>query len=165
MNEFAAIEDAEAVLGSFAGGKWQKSQTVVGCVSKLAEECLDPDVLIKSTGSQDPRHGTVLQTLPGKTSRRELSGFFVIQSEMLHLIENRPEILGKLQDKLQYLMIDEYQDTNTIQKRLYSCWPTNINVSVLSATTIKRLYHFEVPRSETFSNFRKTLLRSARRRS
>lgn len=118
MNEFAAIEDAEAVLGSFAGGKWQKSQTVVGCVSKLAEECLDPDVLIKSTEPKIRVMGRFYKLYQEKLAEENCLDFSTIQSEMLHLIENRPEILGKLQDKLQYLMIDEYQDTNTIQEKI-----------------------------------------------
>lgn len=36
----------------------------------------------------------------------------------LRLFEEHPEILAKYQDRFQYIMIDEYQDTNLIQYRL-----------------------------------------------
>lgn len=36
----------------------------------------------------------------------------------LELFENHPEILDKWQDRIRYLLVDEYQDTNTTQYRL-----------------------------------------------
>src|SRR3546814_17736214 len=44
--------------------------------------------------------------------------FSGIQYEALQLLEKRPEALAQLREKLTYLMVDEYQDTNTIQERI-----------------------------------------------
>ncbi len=44
--------------------------------------------------------------------------FPAIQVEALELLNCQPGILKALQEKIKYLMIDEYQDTNTIQEMI-----------------------------------------------
>ena len=34
------------------------------------------------------------------------------------MLDERPEVLDEIRSKIQYLMVDEYQDTNTIQERI-----------------------------------------------
>jgi len=43
--------------------------------------------------------------------------FSTIQVEMLRLLEE-PDVCAQIQSRFDYLMIDEYQDTNTIQERI-----------------------------------------------
>lgn len=45
--------------------------------------------------------------------------FSVIQTEFLYLLENQAQLLAQLQEKFRYLMIDMYQDTNTVQERIF----------------------------------------------
>ncbi len=118
INEFISIENSHLLLGDYAGGKWQKAQKVIGFVSKIAEECLDVDELIKSDVPDIRVMGHFYKLYQQKLSDDNCLDFSNIQSEVLHLLENQPHILEKLQDKIQYLMIDEYQDTNTIQERI-----------------------------------------------
>lgn len=47
-----------------------------------------------------------------------LIDFSTIQTECYKLLMQNKQILEELQDKLQYLMIDEYQDTNYIQEQI-----------------------------------------------
>lgn len=44
--------------------------------------------------------------------------FSGIQFEALRLLESHPDVLASLRGKLSHLMVDEYQDTNTIQERI-----------------------------------------------
>ena len=44
--------------------------------------------------------------------------FSAIQSEMLSLIETHSDVLESLREKFKYFIVDEYQDTNTIQERI-----------------------------------------------
>lgn len=118
INEFIAIENSELLLGSHLVGKWQKAQKVIGFVSKISEECLDADELIKSDTQQIRVMGHFHKLYQQKLSEENCLDFSNIQTEVLHLLENQPQILEELQDKIQYLMIDEYQDTNTIQERI-----------------------------------------------
>src|SRR5690606_11756936 len=41
-----------------------------------------------------------------------------LQIKVLNLLEN-PEILRKYQEKYRYFMIDEFQDTNELQKKIF----------------------------------------------
>ena len=47
-----------------------------------------------------------------------LIDFSSIQTETYKLLNEHPEILKELQDKVKYVMVDEYQDTNYIQELL-----------------------------------------------
>ncbi|KKK97875.1 hypothetical protein LCGC14_2648370, partial [marine sediment metagenome] len=40
-------------------------------------------------------------------------------SKVVHLFKNFPEVLEKYQDKFRYILIDEYQDTNSIQEKIF----------------------------------------------
>jgi DNA helicase-2/ATP-dependent DNA helicase PcrA len=42
--------------------------------------------------------------------------------KMYELLKNHPDALSKYQRKFKYIMIDEYQDTNTHSTRSSSCW-------------------------------------------
>jgi DNA helicase-2/ATP-dependent DNA helicase PcrA len=118
INVFLSIDGSELLLGTYKGGKWQKAQKVIGYVSKITEECLNADELIKSDIPAIQVMGHFQKIYQEKLSEENCLDFSNIQSEILHLLENQPQVLEKLQDKIQYFMVDEYQDTNTIQERI-----------------------------------------------
>ena len=53
-----------------------------------------------------------------------LMDFTTIQRELYRIL-HREEVLEKLQNRIEYIMIDEYQDTNTIL-----CWEQKKRISV-----------------------------------
>lgn len=118
INEFIEVEDSELLLGAAKGAKWQKAQKVIGYVSKIAEECLDADELINSDVPSIQVMGRFQKLYQQKLTEENCLDFSNIQTEVLYLLENQPQVLEKLQDKIQYIMVDEYQDTNTIQERI-----------------------------------------------
>lgn len=118
INEFLAVEEVEFLLGSKPGARWSKAQSVIGHVSTVAEECLDPDVLKCSEEPKIRAIGRLYELYQEKLTRENCLDFSTIQSEALYLLENFPDIREYLQDRLKYLMIDEYQDTNTIQEKI-----------------------------------------------
>lgn len=44
--------------------------------------------------------------------------FTTIQTETYELLKSHPSVLNKIQEKIKYMMIDEYQDTNTVQEMI-----------------------------------------------
>src|ERR1044072_7746507 len=118
INEFLGIENSELLLGETKGAKWQKAQRVVGYVSKISEECLDEDELIKSDVPKIRVLGHFHKLYRQKLTEENCLDFSTIQSEVLYLLDSHKEILEKLQEKIQYIMVDEYQDTNMIQERI-----------------------------------------------
>jgi len=48
----------------------------------------------------------------------------------VHLFKNFPEVLERYQNQFQYIMVDEYQDTNRAQYLLINFWPASIAICV-----------------------------------
>lgn len=118
MDEFLAVENSEELVGKATSAKWYKAGRVVGHLSTISEECLNADVLLKSDVPAIKAMGEFQKIYQAKLKAENCLDFSGIQTEILHLLENQPEILERLQDKLEYIMVDEYQDTNTIQERI-----------------------------------------------
>ncbi|EHO62185.1 ATP-dependent helicase [Dialister succinatiphilus] len=123
---------------------WRKPictcQKICGYVNELNEELVDSDKLeewaegktasgagrkgehIPASRNTDPaiilseimrQYNSVLKT-------RNMIDFSSILTETYRLLQGNRSILSKIQEKIQYIMVDEYQDTNYIQERLIS---------------------------------------------
>lgn len=98
--------------------KWHQAQTVLGWVNKLTEELVDISKLESSQDNVIRILAEIYKTYLDILARENALDFSTIQSETVHLLKNNPDVLTKLQEKIHYLMIDEYQDTNTVQEEL-----------------------------------------------
>jgi ATP-dependent DNA helicase Rep len=77
------------------------------------------------------------------------------------LFENHPEVREKWQNRLRYLLIDEYQDTNTSQYRCSSYSSGRAPRLLRSATTIRRSMAGAAPTSRTCAGCRATIRSSS----
>lgn len=118
IKQFREIPDAQLVMGEEQTGRWTQSENLLKWLNKVCEEALDlatleaaPDVEVRALAACFRKY----QELLHENNSLDFSG---IQYEALQLLEKRPEILAQLREKLSYLMVDEYQDTNTIQERI-----------------------------------------------
>lgn len=118
IKHFRELPDAQLVMGDDQSGRWSQSENLLKWLNKVSEEALDvaalaaaPEVEIRALAACFAKY----QELLHESNSLDFSG---IQYEALQLLERRPEVLGKLREKLTYLMVDEYQDTNTIQERI-----------------------------------------------
>jgi DNA helicase-2/ATP-dependent DNA helicase PcrA len=118
IDEFLAVENSENLVGAAQGAKWYKAGRVVNHLSTVSEECLDADELLKSDVPEIKAMGEFQKIYQAKLAEENCLDFSNIQTEILYLLEMQPQILEQLQDKLEYIMVDEYQDTNTIQERI-----------------------------------------------
>ena len=84
----------------------------------MSEEALDPEALLNATEPEVQVLGRCYQQYQTHLETENYLDFSTIQVEALHLLDGRPEVLDEIRDKIQYLMVDEYQDTNTIQERI-----------------------------------------------
>ncbi len=118
LGKFTEIADIELVIGKEQSGRWNRATQLMKWLNKVAEEALDIDGL---QSGDDPAiialgHAAELyQDLLREQNALDFSG---IQAEALRLIEEYPAVLAELRQRLTHLMVDEYQDTNTIQERL-----------------------------------------------
>lgn len=118
IKEFRELPDAQLVMGDDQSGRWAQSENLLKWLNKVSEEALDvatlaaaPDVEIRALAACFAKYQELLQ----ENNSLDFSG---IQYEALQLLEKRPEVLAQVREKLSYLMVDEYQDTNTIQERI-----------------------------------------------
>ena len=118
ISRYREIEGAELVIGSERSGRWYQAQSLAAWINKAAEELLDASVLIESVDETVSALGRLLQKYEAHLEAENAIDFSRIQVEAYHMLENHPEILEKLQQQIRYLMVDEYQDTNTVQEAL-----------------------------------------------
>lgn len=118
IKDFRELPDAQLVMGHDQTGRWAQSENLLKWLNKVSEEALDaamlaaaPEVEIRALATCFAKY----QELLNEHNSLDFSG---IQYEALQLLEKRPEVLAQLRDKLTHLMVDEYQDTNTIQERI-----------------------------------------------
>jgi len=118
IKDFRELPDAQLVMGHDQTGRWAQSENLLKWLNKVSEEALGvaalaaaPEVEIRALATCFVKY----QELLNEHNSLDFSG---IQYEALQLLEKRPEVLAQLHDKLTHLMVDEYQDTNTIQERI-----------------------------------------------
>jgi DNA helicase-2/ATP-dependent DNA helicase PcrA len=118
LGEFKDISNSEEILGSTQTPSWSKSENLLKWVNKVTEEAIDSNDLLQSGDIAIEALGACYQQYQQLLEKHNALDFSTIQLEALKLLKSQPDILGELQNKIQYLMTDEYQDTNTIQEMI-----------------------------------------------
>ncbi|MCY3742877.1 MAG: ATP-dependent DNA helicase [Candidatus Poribacteria bacterium] len=116
LSEYQNIEGSEYILENTRG--WWAAEKLMTWVNKVSEEALDPEDLLNAPEPEVQALGHCYQQYQKHLEEENYLDFSTIQLEALRLLEGHPEILNEIRDKIQYLMVDEYQDTNTIQERI-----------------------------------------------
>jgi DNA helicase-2/ATP-dependent DNA helicase PcrA len=118
IKDFRELADSQLVMGDEQTGRWAQSEQLLKWLNKVSEEALDPanlevapDLAVRALANCFRKY----QELLHENNCLDFSG---IQYEALTLLEGHPEVLTALRAKLTHLMVDEYQDTNTIQEKI-----------------------------------------------
>lgn len=112
---YLAIEDIEELIGA-KGNNWHKARNIANYINRVGEECLDVHALLAAEEPAIRAMGEAYQRYEHQLQEENALDFSFIQQEVFRLLEKRPEVLAELRARISYLMIDEYQDTNTIQE-------------------------------------------------
>lgn len=118
IKEFRELPDAQLVMGDDQSGRWAQSESLTKWLNKVSEEALDVATLEAATEPEIRALAACFAKYQELLHENNALDFSGIQYEALQLLEKRPEVLAQVRDKLSYLMVDEYQDTNTIQERI-----------------------------------------------
>jgi DNA helicase-2/ATP-dependent DNA helicase PcrA len=118
IKEFRALPDAQLVMGDDQTGRWAQSENLLKWLNKVREEALDPTALAAAPEAEIRALAACFTQYEALLLENNALDFSGIQYEALQLLESRPEVLTQLRQKFSYLMVDEYQDTNTIQERI-----------------------------------------------
>lgn len=118
MSDYDNIEGIENINGGEDNSRWQKSEYLLKWINKISEENINIDALLKSEDIQLIALANCYECYQKQLEETNTLDFSTIQLEAYRLLDRNPDVLKKLQEKIRYLMIDEYQDTNTIQESI-----------------------------------------------
>lgn len=103
------------------GGKTDMTPKRIGnLISKLKEDGVEPDEYEKTVPAFLENYKVVVavyrkyQAELVKNNSMDFSDLLVKTNELLNI----PEVLERVQDRYRYIMVDEYQDTNSIQYQI-----------------------------------------------
>lgn len=112
-------------------GIWDKASMLANWMNGLAEEQVDVTHLISNPDPQMVALGEAKQFYDELLEKENRLDFATIQVAAYRLLEDNEEILEKYQELFKYMMIDEYQDTNSIQERLIFLLSKTQNICVV----------------------------------
>ncbi len=113
---FNKIENLNVLVSGHFG--WNFAKDIAALVSRPSEENLDLEKLASCTDCASlPVLAALTREYRALLAENNALDFSVIQTMMWELLKDE-YVLNDLREKLQYLMIDEYQDTNRIQEQI-----------------------------------------------
>ena len=116
FNDFKSIES----FGEYFehGSYWDKCAEIMKVLNRLNEEMISYNSLLESENKTFKFYGSLLKKYDNLRQENNFIDFSSIQVEAYKLLNHNKDILSDLQNKIRYMMIDEYQDTNHIQEAL-----------------------------------------------
>lgn len=118
IKDFRNLPDAYLVMGEDQAGRWAQSENLLKWLNKVSEEALDSVTLAAASEVEIRALAACFAKYQELLEEHNCLDFSGIQYEALQLLKTHPDVLVQLREKLTYLMVDEYQDTNTIQERI-----------------------------------------------
>lgn len=118
IKEFMAIDEITNLIGNHRVSYWIKASSIADKVNIVSEEILDVDKLEQSEHENVRGLAKCYRLYSNILEEENALDFSSIQLVTYQLLTEHPEVLAKIQDKVRYFMVDEYQDTNTIQEKI-----------------------------------------------
>lgn len=115
---YTAIPNIEAVIGELRQSSWDKSSNLLKWINTVSEEAIDGNTLLDAVHVEMRALGECHALYQKHLEEENALDFSTIQFEALKLLRSNPSVLADLRAKIKYLMVDEYQDTNTIQDQI-----------------------------------------------
>jgi len=116
LSEYEAIPGISLILGTTPKSAWSKTEELVKWINTVSEEALNIPTLLAASHPEVQALGQCAELYQRHLEENNALDFSTIQYEALKLLRDHPNVQADLQRKITYLMVDEYQDTNTIQE-------------------------------------------------
>jgi len=117
IREIRAIPDVALLIRNDRSA-WFQSETLMKWLNKVTEEAIDVSQLVAAPEPQVRVLAECVKLYRNQLEEHNALDFSGIQYEALRLLQEHPEVLEKVRAKFTHLMVDEYQDTNTIQEKI-----------------------------------------------
>ncbi len=117
IKEYNSIKNYEDLFGKTTSN-WRQSEKILTWVNKLSEELVDVKMLNDSDNKNIRIIGEIYKIYEKQLIEENCLDFSNIQVEAYKILTQNDNVLMKLQEQIKYIMVDEYQDTNTIQEKI-----------------------------------------------
>lgn len=97
---------------------WDACEQICSIANAMSEELVDIDEMLKSDDPVALAYAEVAEAYNEMLAERNWLDFAHIQLEAYQLLACHPSVLAEVQDRIKYVMVDEYQDTNYIQEQI-----------------------------------------------
>ncbi len=164
-SHFNNIKDFDLIVEPI-GPIWDRVVKLQKYINLISEELIDIEKLKTSKKRQSRVIAEILRKYNELREEYNFIDFTTIQTEVYKMLSSKENgLLDKLQDKIKYFMVDEYQDTNYIQEQIMMLLSNkNNNLCVVGdddqglyrfrGATIRNILEFE----SHYSNSKKIIL-------
>jgi len=118
LNDFLAVDGIEDIVGRPKQSAWYKSSKLLKWINTVSEEAMNPTALVVAPDPEVQVLGRCAEIYQRQLEEANALDFSTIQYEALELLQKQKDVLETLQERIKYIMVDEYQDTNTIQEMI-----------------------------------------------
>lgn len=148
INQFEGTEKLFKDENTYCS-RWETADRVLKFCSKLIEEIDEPEKLLLDKDKDIQDGGSIVATYKELLKKENALDFSSILSYCYQLLKNNNEIRKIIEDRIKYIIVDEYQDTNKIQEKiLFKIMNKNHNICVVGDDD-QGLYRF---RGATITN-------------
>ena len=133
-------------------------RAVLSIISKAKDEMLSPDEFYEQAKGdyRRTRIGEIYELYQKKLKLNNALDFDDILFFAVKILEESPEILEKYQNRFQYIMVDEYQDTNNSQYRFISMLAKKHKNICVVGDDDQSIYKFRGANIQNILNFEDT---------
>lgn len=128
---------------------WEAAGKIANIVNNYREELVDVDKMEKEEDERVKAVAEIMDKYEELLQEENCIDFSGILAESYRLLTKHPEVLKELTEKIKYIMVDEYQDTNYIQEQLVLLLAGNRKNICVVGDDDQGLYRF---RGATISN-------------
>lgn len=139
LSRFKKIVNLDNVISKKG---WGKAKEICEYVNNLSEELVSAKSLLNDKDEDVVAVGHMLDEYRKILDEDNLLDFATIQTECYRILTENPDILNVLQEKIRYIMVDEYQDTNYIQERIVFLLASSHNNICVVGDDDQGLYRF-----------------------
>lgn len=149
INKFKMLDDLYDDKSKIPISNWKRSERILNIVSKIIEEIDEPERLLLDKDEKIATVGEIVSEYKDLLKKENALDFSNILSYCYELICKYKEVRDKLKERIKYIIVDEYQDTNKIQEKiLFKLLDKNKNICVVGDDD-QGLYRF---RGATITN-------------
>lgn len=138
--------------------KMYKERAILNCISTAKNELVTAEDFMLNAGGdfRQKKTAEIYREYQKQLRKNNAMDFDDLIMKTVELFQNNPEVLEHYQDRFKYIMVDEYQDTNTAQFGLIGLLASKYKNLCVVGDDDQSIYKFRGANIENILNFEKS---------